>query len=296
MRAALPMPFIVGAPRSGTTLLRLMLDAHPDVAIPPETGIFPWVAAAGEVGPDASRAEFLRRIVGMSTWVDFHIDPDAFVADVLALETFTIAEGIRCFYRSYAARFGKRRWGDKTPAHGAEMRAIERVLPEARFLHIIRDGRDVGVSVRWLPFSPGSDVPTLAADWRGRVSTIRALGRGVRHYREVHYERLLAEPPAVLEEISAFLDLDFDASMLRYFERAADRLAEHEGRSGADGGPTITAERRRLQQRMTTLPPDLTRIGRWKEELSRDETRVFEGIAGDLLDELGYLRASGSAS
>jgi hypothetical protein len=295
MRAALPMPFIVGAPRSGTTLLRLMLDAHPEVAIPPETGIFPWVAAAAEPGPAASRAEVLRRIAGLSTWVDFHLDPAALAADVLALETFTIAEGIRCFYRCYARRFGKGRFGDKTPAHGAEMQAIERVLPEARFVHIIRDGRDVGVSVRWLPFSPGSDVPALAEDWRSRVSTIRALGRGVRHYREVRYERLLAEPRAVLEEICAFLDLEFDAAMLRYFERAPGRLAEHEGRSGGDGGPTITAERRRLQQRMTTRPPDLTRVGRWKEELTSAEARVFEGIAGDLLDELGYLRASGAA-
>jgi len=85
------MPIIVGAPRPGTTLLRFMLDTHPEMAIPPETGF-------------------------------------------LALFPH--------FYQLYASRFAKPRWGDKTPSYCHHMQNIEEVLPEAHFIHIIRDGRD----------------------------------------------------------------------------------------------------------------------------------------------------------
>ena len=96
------MPFIVGVGRSGTTLLRLMLDAHPDLCIPPETGFIP--AAAG-----GSRDQFFKIISQFETWKDFDLAEDEFLAALRCIEPFVLADGVRAFYRLYALRLGKSR-------------------------------------------------------------------------------------------------------------------------------------------------------------------------------------------
>ena len=71
------------------------------------------------------------------------------------MEDWDLSSGLRAFYRGYAAARGKTRYGDKTPMHATDIDVLSRVLPEARFIHIIRDGRDVAASLRGLPFAPG---------------------------------------------------------------------------------------------------------------------------------------------
>jgi hypothetical protein len=151
-----PFPCIVGVPRSGTTLLRLMLDAHPQFAIPPETGFLP---RAARLSPPL----FLRtRLFDLLThfprsapnWADFHMDASEFQQALWQIRPFTVAEGVRAFYRLYAQHHRKTRSGDKTPLYALEMPAIRRLLPEARFIHVIRDGRDVALSLRKTWFTP----------------------------------------------------------------------------------------------------------------------------------------------
>ena len=156
------MPVIVGVPRSGTTLLRIMLDAHSALAIPPETGFLPRLAALDGVAGDG-RAAF-DAITGAETWPDFHLDATAFAAEIARLVPCTSADVGRTFYRMYASRFGKARWGDKTPSYGTDIDQIAGLLPEAHILHIIRDGRDVMLSVRGLWFRPGDTIEACAED------------------------------------------------------------------------------------------------------------------------------------
>src|SRR4029077_15574034 len=105
-----PMPIVVGAPRSGTTLLRLMLDAHPDMAIPPETGFLALAAAPSVMGL-ADRHGFLSAVTGYPPgapgWHDFGIPAERFRAELNRIEPFDIAEGFRAFYRLYADRMRK---------------------------------------------------------------------------------------------------------------------------------------------------------------------------------------------
>ena len=112
------MPIVVGVPRSGTTLLRLILDAHPELAIPPETGFLP--ALAGPGAPGDART-FLELLVGYPPeapgWADFGLDEGRLLEEVGRLRPFSVADAVRCFYRAYAARHGKDRWGDKTPGY-----------------------------------------------------------------------------------------------------------------------------------------------------------------------------------
>jgi hypothetical protein len=286
-----PMPVIVGAPRSGTTLLRVMLDAHPELAIPPETGFLTLGPKFRGTG-DELRQQFFRGITNFpheaSAWPDFQLSEESFWLTLSQIEPFTISEGYRAFYRMYAGRFDKPRWGDKTPLYCMDIKTIRNLLPEARFIHLIRDGRDVALSLRRMWFAPGKDIETLAGYWRKCVLTARKAGLNHSDYLEVRYEDLVLNTPETLKQISLFVDLDYDEKMLSYYVRSESRLKEHKGRFRADGSVLITHEDRVNQQRRTTEPPDPACIGAWKSEMTQDEQNRFWRVAGDLLEELGY--------
>jgi hypothetical protein len=281
-----PAPFVVGVARSGTTLLRLQLDAHPELAIPPETNFGPLARRVAEAG--GGIPELFEALVALPTWPDLGISRDELGEAFDALREPALGDGLRACYRLYAARHGKPRWGDKTPGHGLHMDFLAELLPEARFIHIIRDVRDVADSLRGMPFAPGEgDLKTIATSWRNYISRVRTLARGVSHYREVRFERLVAEPETVLRELCEFAELSFDDSMLRYHERAAQRLEELMTVRFPDGS-VRTAQARRANLAETLRPPDPSLAGRWRETLTPEETVQVEAAAGDLLDELGY--------
>src|SRR5688572_958645 len=196
-----PFPFIVGVPRSGTTLLRLMLDAHSDLSIPAETGFIPDARRILSAGMADGREAFCRIVTLSPAWSRFRLDADAFRAALEAIEPFDLGDGVRAFYRLCAALSGKPRWGDRTPAYGSHLDAIQSVLPEARFIHVIRDGRDAALSVTGLWFAPEGEIEALAADWRARIQKTRLLAKGCAHYLEVRYEKLITDPPAELRQI-----------------------------------------------------------------------------------------------
>lgn len=293
-RELFPVPFIVGSPRSGTTLLRLMLDSHPELAIPPETGFLPAVRDLKERG-EALRERFFEAIVtfpaNAPAWDDFQISAETFQARLAAVRPFTAASGVRLFYRMYAARFGKPRWGDKTPLYSHHLRAIQEMLPEARFIHLVRDGRDAAVSLREHWFSPGRDIAVQATFWRDNLLAARREGAACRHFLEVRFEDLVRNPEAVLREICDFISLDFRPEMLRHDERASRRLEEHGARYAADGSLVVSRDDRREQQAQSSRRPDPDRIGAWKLLLSPEECRCFGEIAGDLLAAYGYSAA-----
>lgn len=269
-----PAPFVVGVARSGTTLLRLMLDAHPALAVPPETWFLFRVVRLR--GADRKLPERLFDVLtGSSMWKSAGLSRRALRRELESLEPFELAEGVRCFYRLYAARQGKQRWGDKTPGYASLLDKIARLLPEARFIHIVRDGRDVALSLRELWFAPARDIRGLAAHWQEQIRTARRLGRGCR-YLEVRFEDLVREPHEELQRIAAFVDLPYDQAMERYFLSARRRLGEVRGPAA------------RASLRLTGEPPQPSRIGCWRHAMTRDERAMFERVGGKLLRELGY--------
>lgn len=286
-----PMPVIVGSPRSGTTLLRFMLDAHPELAIPPETG-FLMLGSPLRGRGDNLRKTFFRALIHhpepFPVWPDFEIPEEAFWAALTEINPFTVPDGYRAFYRLYAARFGKPRWGDKTPLYCLDLNTIRRVLPETRFIHIIRDGRDAALSLRRMWFSPGWEIETQAAYWRKCVLAARRAGVGRPDYMEVRYEDLILSTRETLDRICAHTGLRFDDAMLSYYTRTPERLREHKGRSRPDGTPFLTQQQRFGQQKRTTESPDPACVFAWKGAMSAEERRRFQSVAGDLLTDLGY--------
>jgi len=280
-------PFIVGAPRSGTTLLRMMLDSHPEIAIPPETGFVPEVLQRLR-GDRVSWRALFEIITGYETWIDFHLSEESLAYRLQQIEPFDMADGLRNFYQLYAERFGKRYWGDKTPNYGLHMQEIRESLPEARFLHLIRDGRDVAASIQGLWFAPSRDWGELGADWSWRVTAFRSQGQHCPFYMEIRYEELVKDTEAVLRKICSFLDISFDRRMTEYYRFAPARLQEHETRVRRDGTVLISKESRHAMQHRTTRPPDPSRCGAWKSILTPEQLDSFMHAAGPLLRELKY--------
>jgi hypothetical protein len=285
------MPIIVGSPRSGTTLLRVMLDAHSQLAIPPETGFLALGDTFTGKG-DKLRDSFFDAIVSygepLPSWPDFEIPVEDFRAVLDQITPFNVTDGYRAFYQLYATRRGKARWGDKTPIYCLHLNKIRRVLPEARFVHIIRDGRDAALSLRRMWFSPGWEIETQASYWRECVLAARRAGMSHDDYLEVRYEELIQNTEETLKSVCAHVDLNFEREMLNYYQRAPERLKEHKGRSLPDGTTFLTQEDRLRQQQRTTEPPDPTCVFSWKRMMNAEERRRFQLVAGDMLEELGY--------
>ena len=120
-----PVPFIVGVGRSGTTLLRLMLDAHPDLAIPPETHFVPDLIQLFEADEDATPDRVVEIVTSGRHWGDFGLEEEALRERLERAEPLDAAGAIRAFFELYAERHGKLRWGDKTPIYVKDMTEIE---------------------------------------------------------------------------------------------------------------------------------------------------------------------------
>jgi hypothetical protein len=249
-----PAPFLLGASRSGTTLLRAMLDAHPDVKMLTETGFAPKLAEM--IRSEPMTVERIVRAMLAAGPLEAHGLSEKEMRERLeGLDELKAAPVLRCFYAAAAEAAGKPRWGDETPAYLKRERRLQRALSEARFIHVIRDGRDT------LAAKPGElDVGTAIATgqrWRRKIRSGRDQEHLMDHYTEVRYEDLIADPEATLRRVCEFIDLPFNAAMLD----APDR-------------EDIAAE----------LGP----VGGWRDRLTAEQLSAFEDAAGDMLDLLGY--------
>jgi len=287
-RAAFPV--IVGCPRSGTSLLAVMLDSHPLLAVPPETAFLPHVASLfGDAA--TARQRFFEIVttdqITVSNWADFGLDAEALRRRLEAIEPFTVAAGLRAFYALYAEGEGKPRAGEKTPGYIFLMPQIAALLPEAHFIHVIRDPGDTALSWRKTWFAPGQDYRSLGEGWRKHVEA----GRGSRdllpRYLEVRFEDLVRRPERELQRLCDYLSLTWDPAMLEYREHGAARIERLQGRQHAMG-PVISREARTRIHANLTRAPDANRIDVWRQEMTAAERRDLEAAAGPLVRELGY--------
>lgn len=271
-------PFLVGSYRSGTTLMRLMLDSHPDIAIPHESYFIPQLWE-----------HRLNRDAAGGPWVDGFLDellshrwfrrwelPEPAVRGALAeAAPTTYADAVRAVYAAYAVSRGKSRYGDKTPKYVIKMPLLARLFPEARFVHIIRDGRDVALSLLDVSFGPRT-VEGAALLWRRMVMQGRRDGRRLDgRYVEVRYEDLVAEPRPSMQRVCAFLDLPYDEAVLRYFERR-----------------DLHREIKNPQHHRHIREPPTPGLRDWRTAMTPRDVAAFESIAGSLLERLGYPRAA----
>jgi hypothetical protein len=221
-----PYLFIVGCPRSGTTMLRRIVDAHPEIAMLPETHWIPRLARNGVgIGPDGLvTEELVDWLGGYFRFPRMKLDP----AEVRALVEpgATYPEFVAALFDLYGRKRGKRLVAEKTPNYVAEIATLNALFPKARFVHLIRDGRDVALSAMdraKKPLTAGQ----VARRWKRRITKARRQSRKVNHYLEARYEDLVTDPPTACKRLLDFAGLAphaaFDAALARTPFRA-DRL------------------------------------------------------------------------
>ncbi len=271
--------FIVGCGRSGTTLLRAMLDSHGQLAIPPESYfLIPTLRIGGGRTPlpDERVEALLETIIEFPSFAEWQLPADVARERVRAARPRSAAELLTTLYATYAEVHGKPRYGDKTPYHVRHIERLAADFPDARFVHLLRDGRDVAASLVKSHFGPTS-IPAGALFWRRHVEEGRAAGARLPadRYMEVRYEDLVSTPEETLQRLVAFLGMTFDRGMLTYHERADELL----------GGM------RRADHLQGIARPPAKRSD-WRKTMSKRDVTLFDLLAGDLAEELGYERPS----
>ena len=208
-----PPFFIVGFQRSGTTLLRMMLDSHPQVAIPLDTtGLWARHEQRMDEFGSLSDVESRRRLIE-SILSDERIrlwETPLTVDDVIGASRLPGYPGvIEGFHRAYARAKGKSRWGNKDLVNMVHLDSVFRWFPEARIVRIIRDGRDACMSLIKQEFG-GDDLLRGAESWREQVWWVRQIGRilGESRYFELSYEDLVKQPERALRPVATFLGID----------------------------------------------------------------------------------------
>jgi hypothetical protein len=260
-----PPIFIGGAGRSGTTLLRVVLDSHPRIACGPELKVTPVICGL---------------------WYDFQTTFFPALAehglgreDVNAV-TRALIDGLLAKFR---AGQGKPRSAEKSPNNVFYFEHLHNMFPDSPLVHVVRDGRDVVCSLLtmdWVDSRTGKpidytrDARKAAEYW---VSAVRA-GRRAGHnigggrYYEIKYEDIVERPEPTLRALFAFLDEPWSDAVLRF----------HENKSRPLAGESSAAQ--------VSRPLYTSASGRWAQDLERADRAAVKAVAADLLIELGYAR------
>jgi len=268
--------FVVGAQRSGTTMLRLMLNNHPRLAVPFESGFIPVffrrLGEYGDLAQSGNAARLLQDICGHPKVAKGHLVPDA--GAVLSRPIATYRDLVDAIFTEYAVRKGKPRWGDKTPAYITELEILVQIFPSCRLIHMVRDGRDVALSLGGVSWG-SRHIPRVAEDWRWKTVVAHKIGSVLgERFLEVRFEDVVQDTERQLRRICDFLGESFDAAVLDYADNAAAEM------------PADSMQ----WHRTSTGPPDPEKVYEWKHRMPVADRILFEAVAGDALELFGYER------
>ncbi|MDQ1468452.1 MAG: hypothetical protein QOH10_2867 [Actinomycetota bacterium] len=273
--------FVVGAMRSGTTLLRLMLNEHSELAIPAESHFL--LALFRDFGPERvlSGDEIVRALALVTDTQEWQRDyghTDAELRVAVGDGPLSMAEFIDRVFRLEISDTGKPRWGDKTPQNLFRVPDLLATFPSAKVVAIVRDPRDVYLSLRnrdwvgdscWEIGRYTARCGSLVSRWRTRFPPER--------FTCVRYEDLVLDPEATLRSVCCFADLDFEPAMLAFYEHADRNIQNWEFEIGAH-----TKLRR---------PVQAADVGRWREArspLARLQVAQIEALTSDVMTDFGY--------
>ncbi len=266
--------FIVGCPRSGTTLLQQMLDAHPDVAIAPETHFMKsfWNKQAkyGDLTQDGNYQQLIRDITALPEFAEMDLSPQVF-SDAAWRSQRSYAALFHLLLAQFAQARGVSIVGEKTPGHVMYLPTLKQFFPSAQFVNIVRDPRAVVNSWRSVPWS--DCIKGDSEVWRRNVFAARRwTSQFPASMFTLHYERLVAAPEENLRSLCRFLDLEFTSEMLNYHKQEKT---------------VVNVEREPWKARsVESISQDP--LTRWKSELSEQTITEIETVVWPEMRRLGY--------
>jgi len=267
--------FVVSAPRSGSTLLRLILDAHPRLAVPPPGWLFdlvyPYLYSYGDLAQQRNLEALAEDILATPTVGKWPVKPSLQALAGASAEP-SFAGLYAALHYAYTQSEGKQRWGEKTPRNAFWMDEIKKLFPDAQFIHIVRDGRDQAIDISDSILWPNS-VYSGAHLWQRYVAAIRDSARRLpaHAFIEIRYEDLCASPEAAVRRLCEFLREDFDARMLEpHATPSARKWSTHP-----------------LHAR-TAQPISTRYCGMHKTRLPAADVAALEALIGATLTQFGY--------
>jgi protein-tyrosine sulfotransferase len=257
---------IGGCGRSGTTLARVILDSHPNICCGPETGVF-------LPGP----LDLLR--------LQERFKPPVEILRAAYDTSQSRAQFIDLFADICTTSAGKSRWAEKTPRNVLHLDYLFERFPKARFVHLLRDGRDVACSLRTHPrhrVTNGQLVPrntwkpmkACAQRWRDSLLAAERYRSDPRFYT-VRYEQLVSSPRQTIGGLLAFLGEPWDDAVLMHSEVES----------------TFRDATTFPQNPEALKPIETSAVGRWQRDMTDEDRAIFKSIAGDLLVECGYAQS-----
>ncbi len=267
--------FIVGMPRSGTTLVRAMLSSHPRITISPETHYLSiWMKrfAHLDVGCPQDFETFWRRLVQTEEFPHLDIDPDKTRERILGYGPVTHRTVFTGLMEEFAGKMNKPRWGEKTPGHYLHIDTLLEWFPEARIVYVLRDPRAVVSSMLAVPWA-GRDTEEFVQQW---LQCLRIMGKWEKDERVhvVAYEQLVSDPEQQLRRMCRFLDEEYTPAMCDRSQ--ADLLLDK--RQGWAMRAIIEALK----------PLSRDSIGKWRSNLSAYQVAVIEHLTRREMLALGY--------
>ena len=268
--------FLFGMERSGTTLLSMIVGSHPDIAVPLATAGL-WYDVADRRGFHAPGSE-----VDQVTLVQELLEHERirrWDCELTSDDVLPLCRGgdypslIAAFHQAYANAQGKPTWANLDIATLDRLHTMNDWFPNARFVHIYRDARDVAISHQTMPYGSGN-LAECADAWSRRLTVNLRMGQilGPKRYMTISYEKLVNDPEPVLRELCRFLGVSFSTEMLSYAEMADAKIPH---------------DRRWLWPNLVG-PLDQKAAHRWRRAMSMTRRIVVERYAGGLLKELGY--------
>lgn len=279
--------FIIGNPRSGTSLFRLMLNSHEHLLVPPECGFLQWWHSKYQNwSADNSKSyddisTYVNDLLTSKKIDDWNLEKKDLVDRIIKARPNTYGELSLIVYLSYnKSSKSILKIGDKNNYYIDHLATLDGIYPEAKYVHIVRDGRDVACSYLALnklksdsKYKPNlsSTIGAIASDWNSNLNRI-ITHLEHRDHLTIKYEDLIINTKHTLKQVSDFLQVDYSDQMLNYYKH------DH------NDEPKST-----LDWKTKTLePPDKTNLNKFHTLLTAEQIRVFNELNRDLLDKFNY--------
>jgi len=271
--------FVLGAERSGTTLLMAMLGHHQRIAVPEVVWYYPrfrpYLHTYGDLSIDVNfRTLAEEMIFGLKTpfW-GLNVNPTSFLEEIIHRSPERTFAGIyAAMHEYYAEQEGKPRWGEKTPHNLYFVGEILEDFPQAQFIFLTRDGRDASADYLESSFGP-TNIYTAAQSWKRAQKAVVSFRTSLKkdQWLDVSYEQLVRKPAATLQIVTDFLDETYDPNMLNFHQGEIAKRRGNTRDHAPLGGPASTQY-----------------IGIHKTLLSIRDQQIFNWVAGEELIASGY--------
>lgn len=273
--------FIFGNPRSGTSLLRLMINNHPEIIVPPECGFTEWLY--DEFGKieysEYVYRHFLSEVFKARKFETWGLSYEELLSELIEKKPRNYQELIMEIYFGYARKHGKhvKEVGDKNNYYINKIEKIENIFPGCKKIFIVRDGRDVTCSYLDLKnkdiesqYKPtlAEGIADIARQWQKSVEVMAFWSE--KGALSIRYEDLVVDPHGTLTKVCDFLSLRYSDKMLDYYNNN-DEPEEFKAWKGK-----------------TFKAVETSSVARFKADLTRDQLQTFQSVAGRGLETVGY--------